>query len=44
MVLHRNLEVNNEDEILEDQEDDKSFKEYGECSCEIDDKGMCILV
>ena len=44
MVLQRNVEVNDEDEILEDEEDDKSFREDVEFSCEIDDEGTCILV
>ena len=44
MVCKRNSEVNDGDKILEDEEDDASFREDNEFSCETDDEGMCILV
>ena len=44
MVLQRNTEVNDGDEILEVEVDNLSFKKYEEYSCETDDEGMCILV
>ena len=44
MVLKHNSEVNDEDEVLENEVNDLSFREYGEYSCETDYECMCILV